>query len=251
MSASCLRNDDGSVRNLIAQIVDVSEQVRATQELEQAAEYARSLFEAALDPMVTINPEGKITDVNQATVLATGVARDKLIGTSFSDYFTDPEKATEVCQEVFEKGAVTNSPLTLRHTNEHDTLIEVLYNPSVYHDAAGRVLGAFGAARDVTNQNQAQRTIAQQQATALDRLAELEQFHRLAVGRELQMIELKKETEHLKSLLPPDEAKPSPATNTEGRHGSHDNPAPCLGRPTTGRVSGTCGHRSPPPLAVP
>jgi hypothetical protein len=28
------------------------------------------------------------------------------------------------------------------------------------------------------------------------------------------MIELKKETEHLKSLLPPDEAKPSPATNT-------------------------------------
>jgi hypothetical protein len=67
----------------------------------------------------------------------------------------------------------------------------------------------FAAARDVTNQNQAQREIAQQQARELDRLAELEQFQRLTVGRELKMIELKKEIEHLKALLPPDEAEPS------------------------------------------
>jgi PAS domain S-box-containing protein len=197
LSASCLRNDDGSVGNLVAQIVNVSEQVRATQELEQAAQYARSLIEAALDPMVTINPEGKITDVNQATVLATGVARDKLIGTSFSDYFTDPEKAQEICQEVFEKGAVTNYPLTLRHTNEHDTLIEVLYNTSVYRDPHGEVLGAFAAARDVTQQLQAQGEIAEQQAKDLERLDELERFHRVTVGRELKMIELKKEIEYL------------------------------------------------------
>jgi len=204
LSASCLRNDDGSVRNLIAQIVDVSEQVRATQELKQSAQYARSLIEAALDPMVTINPEGKITDVNQATVLATGVARDKLIGTSFSDYFTDTEKAKEVYQEVFEKGSVTNYPLTLRHTNEHDTLIDVLYNTSVYRDAHSEVLGAFATARDVTKQLQAQREIAEQQAKELERLAELERFQRLTVGRELKMIELKKEIEHLKKLVSDD-----------------------------------------------
>jgi len=102
-------------------------------------------------------------------------------------------------------------PLTLRHHNRHGTLTEVLYNTSVYRDTGGKVLGVFAAARDVTNQNQAHRTIAQQQATALDRLAELEleQFQRLAVGRELKMIELKKEIEHLKSIHPPDEAKPS------------------------------------------
>ncbi|MEK7747609.1 MAG: PAS domain-containing protein, partial [Nitrospirota bacterium] len=46
-----------------------------------AAEYARSLIEASLDPLVTISPEGKITDVNEATVKVTGVPREKLIGT--------------------------------------------------------------------------------------------------------------------------------------------------------------------------
>jgi PAS domain S-box-containing protein len=201
LSASCLRNDDGSVRNLIAQIVDVSEQVRATQHLEEAAQYARSLIEAALDPMVTISAEGKITDVNQATVTATGVAREQLIGTSFSDYFTDPEKAREVYQEVFQTGSVRDYPLTLRHSDERDTLIEVLYNGSVYRDARGDVLGAFASARDVTTQLQAQRELAEQQAKALERLAELERFQRLTVGREIKMIELKKEIEYLRRLI--------------------------------------------------
>jgi len=64
-------------------------------ELTHAAAYSRSLIEASLDPLVTISPEGKINDVNQATVTATGVPRDELIGTDFSRYFTDPDKAHE------------------------------------------------------------------------------------------------------------------------------------------------------------
>src|ERR1019366_6917967 len=90
--------------------------------------------------------------------------------------------------------------LTLRHHNGRETLTEVLYNASVYRDAEGNVLGVFAAARDVTNQKQAQREIAEQQATAMDRLAELERFHRLTVGREVKMIELKKEIEYLRML---------------------------------------------------
>ncbi|MBK7003562.1 MAG: hypothetical protein IPH35_27850 [Rhodoferax sp.] len=35
------------------------------------SQYARSLIEASPDPLVTISPEGKITDVNEASVVAT------------------------------------------------------------------------------------------------------------------------------------------------------------------------------------
>jgi hypothetical protein len=86
-------------------------------------------------------------------------------------------------------------PLTLRHRDGHETLTEVLYNASVYRHGAGNVLGVFAAARDVTEQIQAQREGA-------ERLAQLEQFQRLTVGRELKMIELKKEIEYLKNLGP-------------------------------------------------
>ena len=86
---------------------------------------------------MTISPEGKITDVNEATVKVTGVPRDRLIGTDFSDYFTEPEKARYGYQEVFEKGFVTDYPLTIRHKEGHVTV--VLYNASVYRDADGNV----------------------------------------------------------------------------------------------------------------
>jgi len=175
----------------------------------EAFEAARSMIESSLDSLVAISPQGLITDANEALVKATGIPRQELIGTAFSDCFTEPEKAEKIYQLVFADGMAVDYPLTLRHHNGHKTLTEVLYNASVYRDATGKVLGVFAAARDVTNQNQAHREIAQQQARELDRLAELEQFQRLTVGRELKMIELKKEIEHLKALLPPDEAEPS------------------------------------------
>lgn len=166
---------------------------------KQASDYARSLIEASLDPLVTISPEGKITDVNEGSIKATGVDREKLIGTDFSDYFTEPEKAREGYQQVFAEGSVTDYPLTIRHTN--GGLTDVLYNASVYKDAAGNVLGVFAAARDVTAQKQAETEVAEQRIAELDRLVELERFQRLTVGRELKMIELKKEIEEMKKVL--------------------------------------------------
>jgi PAS domain S-box-containing protein len=117
---------------------------------KQESQYARSLIEASLDPLVTISPEGKITDMNQATVHITGITRDKLTGTDFFDYFTEPQKAREVYQEVFAKGSVADSPLTLRHKN--GKLTDVLFNGSVYKDDRGNVLGVVIVARDVTDQ---------------------------------------------------------------------------------------------------
>lgn len=161
-----------------------------------ASQYARSLIESSLDPLVTISAEGKITDVNAASAEITGLPREKLIGTDFSDYFTEPEKAREGYKQVFEKESVSDYPLTIRHRN--GKLTDVLYNASVYKDTRGNVLGVFAAARDVTAQKKAEAEVAEQRTKELERLAELERFQRLTVGRELKMIELKKEIEELK-----------------------------------------------------
>jgi len=123
-------------------------------EQRQASQYARSLIEASLDPLVTISPEGKITDVNEATIKVTGMPRAQLIGTDFSNYFTEPDKAREGYRQVFEKGFVTDYPLTIRHKDRR--LVDVLYNASVYRDVNGNVLGVFAAARDVTERKRAE-----------------------------------------------------------------------------------------------
>ena len=118
--------------------------------LKLASKYSLSLIEASRDPLVVISPEGKITDMNEALVNITGVFRTDLEGTDFFDYFTEPQKAREVYQEVFAKGSVADSPLTLRHVN--GKLTDVLFNGSVYKDDHGNVLGVVVVARDVTEQ---------------------------------------------------------------------------------------------------
>lgn len=112
--------------------------------------YARSLIEASRDPLVTISPEGKITDMNEALANVTGMSRVELKGTDFFDYFTEPQKAREVYQEVFAKGFVADSPLTLRH--KEGKLTDVLFNGSVYKDSVGNVIGVVIVARDRTEQ---------------------------------------------------------------------------------------------------
>jgi PAS domain S-box-containing protein len=196
-NASVYRDARGNVLGVFAAARDVTAQ-------RQASEYARSLIEASVDPLVTISPDGKITDVNEATVKVTGVQRENLIGTDFSNYFTEPEKAREGYRQVFAKGSVTDYPLTIRHGDGR--LTNVLYNASVYRDARGNVLGVFAAARDVTAQRRAEGQVAEQRARELERLAELERFQKLTVGRELKMIELKKEVEDLKRKAAPMEA---------------------------------------------
>jgi PAS domain S-box-containing protein len=112
--------------------------------------YALRLIEASLDPLVTISAEGKITYVNEASIRVTGVSRIGLIGTNFSTYFTEPEKAEAGYQKAFDKGFVSDYALTIKHKN--GKLTDVLYNASVYKDDEGNVLGVFAAARDVTDQ---------------------------------------------------------------------------------------------------
>jgi PAS domain S-box-containing protein len=111
-------------------------------------EYLRSLIEASLDPFVAISVNGEITDINEATIKATGVSREEMIGTDFSDYFTDSQKAREGYEEVFREGTVKNYELTIKHAN--GSLMYVLYNASVYRDQDGEIAGIFAAARDIT-----------------------------------------------------------------------------------------------------
>ena len=195
----------GSPTGFLVMSNDISERKRAEEQVHSASLYARSLIEASLDPFVTISPEGKITDVNEATAKITGVPREQLVGTEFCDYFTRPDLARLSYQQVFADGSVTDYPLTIRHRDQG--LTEVMYNASIYKDVHGNVLGAFAGARDITSLRRVEAEIAEQRGKELERLAELERFQKVTVGRELKMMELKREIQELKRLVAISDAK--------------------------------------------
>jgi CheY-like chemotaxis protein len=110
------------------------------------SQYTLSIIEAIHDPLFVINPEGIITDMNNASIKITeAISRDYLIGKLFPDYFTDIHKAGEGCQQVFSKGLLLGYPLTFIN----NLRTNVLFNGSVYKDDKGSVLGAVMVAREV------------------------------------------------------------------------------------------------------
>ncbi|MBU0512510.1 MAG: PAS domain S-box protein, partial [Chloroflexi bacterium] len=149
--------EQGEPLRMIGTHRDITERVRAEQALQETQRYTRGLIEASLDALVTISDEGRITDVNQATGLITGISRQEIIGTDFSNYFTDPDAARKGYQQVFRDGYVVDYPLEIKHRDGKTT--PVLYNASVYKDAQGEVAGVFAAARDITERVRAEREL--------------------------------------------------------------------------------------------
>ena len=164
---SLLRDDRGNPTGILEINRDITARIEAQEKLEIASRYTRSLIEASLDPLVTISLAGKIADVNKATETVTGITRERLIGTDFSDYFTEPEKARQGYQQAFADGTVRDYPLAIRSTS--GVITEVLYNAAVFRSQGGEVEGVFAAARDVTERNR----IAAARAEAAKALHEL------------------------------------------------------------------------------
>ena len=138
----------------IALVTEIAERKRAEEQLRMASLYARGLIEANLDPLATINKEGKITDVNKAAEHVTGISRENLVGSAFSQYFTEPDQAVKCCKQVFSEGFVKDYPLLFSHTSGYMT--DVLFNATVFRNEAGEVQGVLAAARDITERKQAE-----------------------------------------------------------------------------------------------
>jgi PAS domain S-box-containing protein len=128
-----------------------------TKELEFISLYTRSLIEASLDPLVTISVEGKITDVNKATENVTGCTREELIGSDFSNFFNEPDKARAGYLKVFTDGYVKDYPLSIKHKS--GSLTDVLYNASIYKNSQSEIQGVFAAARDITERKRVEQKL--------------------------------------------------------------------------------------------
>jgi len=179
-------DDKGEPCAIIAVGHDVTERRKMLEALEAAAAYTRSIIEASLDPLVTINQDGKVTDLNRATEQIVNLPREQIIGNDFSDYFTEPEKARKVFQHVFKRGFVRDYPLAIK--GRFGVVRDVLYNATVYRNRAGEIEGVFAAARDVTKRKRAEERLRESEERLKflsSRLLEVQEHERKSIAADL------------------------------------------------------------------
>jgi PAS domain S-box-containing protein len=158
-----------------------------------------SIVDSSDDAIFSKTLDGVITTWNRAAELIYGYRAEEIIGQSVSLLIPPdhPNEMTDILKRIRDGERV--GPYETTRRTKDGASIEVSLTVSPMHDAVGGIVGASSIARDITAQKRAENEVAQQRARELDRLAELERFQKLTVGRELRMIELKKEIKALRA----------------------------------------------------
>jgi len=176
---------------IVGTIQDIAGRKKIEKALKLARDYNRGLIDSNPDSMFVTDPDSKITDLNKAVEKTTGYLREELIGTDFTNYFTDHEQANENYQEVLRKGQVLNRELEIKHKDGHIT--PVMYNSSVRLNESGETVGAFATARDITERKKAEQALRKAQkgleGQIKERTSELEEAYELLLESEIRLNE--------------------------------------------------------------
>ena len=155
VSVTALRDDQGGIIGYLLIGTDNTarkqveeEQKKLDQRLRDQQFYTRSLIESNIDALMTTDPSGIISDVNNQMESLTGCSRDELIGVPFKNFFTDPARAEAGIKRVLNESKVTDYELTAMAKDGKQTVVS--YNATNFYDRDGILQGVFAAARDVT-----------------------------------------------------------------------------------------------------
>jgi PAS domain S-box-containing protein len=103
-----------------------------------------------MDILITTDTLGVINDVNQQTSTITEFSRDKLIGSPFKTFFTDPKRAEDGIRRVLSENRITDYELIVK--SKSGNLTPVSFNATTFRSEDGRLKGIFATARNITEQ---------------------------------------------------------------------------------------------------
>ncbi len=149
----------------------------------------RMLGYAAAEVMNKITP-ADISDPREV------VARAKALSVELSTPIAPGFEAL-----VFKASRGIEDIYELTYIRKDGSRFPAMVSVTALRDAQSAIIGYLLIGTDNTARKQAEAEVAEQRTKELERLAELERFQRLTVGRELKMIELKKEIADLKKQV--------------------------------------------------
>jgi len=174
-----------------------------SEELEELERYIDELSSFLPLPFCIINPSGVILNINQAFSDLTSYNDLEIVGESASRLFQDKKEAEEMEKKILQGGLIKGQAIVLLTKSKKP--IDVGVSGSLRKDKEGNIIGYFLAFSDITElkklQKDLEKKVEERTKQLKEKIDEMERFNRLAVGREIKMVELKQEIENLRNQL--------------------------------------------------
>ena len=179
------------------------ESKQTMEDLEDLVSYIQDFNFFLPIAVCSISPNRNIIDINRVFEELTDYKPLEIIGKSVKTLFLEEDKIDKIINESIKKKTVRSRELTLISKDKKKILVDI--SVSVREDKKGNSIGYFVSITDITEIKKFQESLEEQVKERTkelqDKIRELEKFQKITVGRELKMIELKKEIERLKNEL--------------------------------------------------
>ncbi|MCX6791265.1 MAG: PAS domain-containing protein [Candidatus Gribaldobacteria bacterium] len=153
-------------------------------------------------PFLIVNSLGVIINSNLAFEKLVGLNEEKIIGEEIEKFFSVKDNWSEYQRKVFNGIAVKG--VEMRILTKTKTIPVKVYLEQ-RKDRESNVIGCFVGIFDITDLKELYLNLEQkvQERTKElgEKVEELEKFYKLSVGRELKMVELKKELSNLRKII--------------------------------------------------
>ena len=192
MVSSVLKDNRGKPIAMSAIAKDITEHKKAEEKLKESEERYRTMIENANDMIWVLDTKGNFTFVNSQAAIISGYSFESFKKKSFTPIIHQDD--LEMVSDVFQKTLSGNSQqYTVRCYKKRGKMFILAVNTAPIYEK-DKIIGTVSFGRDITKQKKAEGELKK-------RVEELERFHKLVVGRELRMIELKKKIKKLEEKL--------------------------------------------------
>ena len=179
---------EGIITEVLISFIDITDQKDAEEALHRSEEKYRTIFENVQDVFYQADLDGIIREISPSVRYYSEFKREELLNRPVMDIYQDPADRNELIKVLSEKGELRDYELKLKTKSGVCRFVSV--NARLITDANGKPDHIDGALRDITERKKTEDTLH-------EKMEELLRFQRLTVGRELAMINLKKEVNEL------------------------------------------------------
>ena len=185
LSANSIKDNKKNIVSLVYVQKDITKHKKIDNKLRSLM----AAVEEAPDGVLVTDLKGFITYSNKAIEKIYGFSAKDNIGRNISDLNIYSEMADKVIIPAIKKRGRWSGEVEVKHKDGH--IFPVLLTASMVKNKKGKAMAMVGIVKDVTERKKAENALK-------EKVEELERINKLMVGRELRMIELKKEIAGLK-----------------------------------------------------
>jgi len=140
---------------------EITERKQTEQALKAAKDYDENLINSSLDSIVSTDANRNIVEFNHSAEDAFGYSKAEVVGKSIEILYADSSEGVRVGTHMREHGRFAGE---IRSRRKNGETFDAYLSASVIRDPNGRVMGAVGVSRDITERKRAEEALQESQA---------------------------------------------------------------------------------------